>query len=106
MTRQKTRYQPSLTRFNGTSSSSGLVADRAGVPFVSCFPAASVTETIANRGSTASEYVSATCVGALSRIALADGSVFSSAACANAEAGSRSAASRARRSARLIRRAT
>jgi len=60
-----------------------------------------VTETIAKRGSTASEYVNATCFGAVFTVTLADGAVFRSAACAHAEPGSASAASAARTSARL-----
>jgi hypothetical protein len=60
-----------------------------------------VTETIAKRGSTASEYVNATCFGAVFTVTLADGEVFSNAACAHAEAGSTSAASVTMSSARL-----
>src|SRR5690348_10004864 len=93
ITRQKTRYQPWRSRCNGTSSSSGSVADRTGEPAVCCFPAASVTETIAKRGSTASEYVSATRLGGVLTVTLADGDVFRSAACAHADAGNASAAS-------------
>ena len=54
ITRQTTRYQPSRRRFNGTSSSSGFVGERRGDPVVCWAAAASVTETIAKRGSTAS----------------------------------------------------
>src|SRR5262249_43277645 len=54
MTRQKTRYQPSLVGLSGTSRVSGSVVDRRGGPATFWCPAASVTETIANRGSTAS----------------------------------------------------
>ena len=54
MTRQKTRYQPSGTRFSGTTSSSGLVAERRTAPSTCWSAAAFVTETIAKRGSTAS----------------------------------------------------
>ena len=49
-------------------------------------------ETIANRGSTTSSKVSCTVFGCRSRRALASGNVFSSAACAHAEAGTASAA--------------
>src|SRR5439155_5239781 len=63
--RQKTRYQPSATRRRGTSISSAFAADRRGGPVVCCRPAASVTDTTANRGSTASLYVSATRAGGL-----------------------------------------
>ena len=54
MTRQKTRYQPSPMRFSGTASSYGFDGDRSTGPFVSWWPAASVTETTAKRGSIAS----------------------------------------------------
>ncbi len=54
ITRQKTRYQPSGRWSSGTTSVSGSVAERRGGPLVSLCPAASVTETIAKRGSTAS----------------------------------------------------
>jgi hypothetical protein len=53
--RQKTRYQPCRTRFSGTSSSSPFAAERRGGPAVCWRPFASVTETIAKRGSTRSE---------------------------------------------------
>ena len=51
MTRQKTRYQPSPMRFSGTASSYGFDGDRSTGPLVSWWPAASVTETTAKRGS-------------------------------------------------------
>ena len=54
ITRQKTRYQPSRTRFSGTSISSTFAAERCTAPSTSWCAAASVTETIAKRGSTAS----------------------------------------------------
>ena len=52
--RQKTRYQPSGTRFSGVRIVSGFAGDRCGRAVVSCVPLASVTETTMNRGSTAS----------------------------------------------------
>src|SRR3954451_3787090 len=61
MTRQTTRYQPCGRWRNGTSSSLALPADRLGEPAVSECAPASVTDTIAKRGSTASEYTSETC---------------------------------------------
>jgi hypothetical protein len=50
-----------------------------------------VTETIAKRGSTASDYTSETCGGGVLTVTLADGVVLRSAACANAAAGNASA---------------
>jgi len=52
-----------------------LAGERCTGPLVSCRPAASVTEMIANRGSTASSNVSATDFGAWSRTPLAMGEV-------------------------------
>ena len=66
--------------------------------------AASVTETIAKRGSTASLKVSATCVGGVFTTPLADGTVRRSAACAHAAAGSRERDDRAPRRPRARRR--
>src|SRR5215831_2588385 len=63
ITRHQTRYQPSLIGFSGTTSVSGFVGERLGGPAVSCVAAASVTDTIAKRGSTASLKVSSTCFG-------------------------------------------
>jgi hypothetical protein len=54
ITRQKTRYQPSGTRFSGVTSVCGEPGAARGSPSVTCCPAASVTETIAKRGSTGS----------------------------------------------------
>src|SRR5262249_46763857 len=93
ITRQTTRYQPCASLRSGTSSSSGFAGERSGRPVVCDRASASVTETIAKRGSTASEYTSATCFGDVLTTTLADGRVRSSAACANAAAGSVSAAS-------------
>ena len=89
-TRQNTRYHPCGTRRNGTTSVS-VFPDRFGGPIVSRLPLASVTETIAKRGSTASVYVSETRAGGLLTTTLAAGDVRSSAACAEAAAGSASA---------------
>src|SRR5262249_33519462 len=100
MTRQKTRYQPDGTGWSGTTSWSAFVAERRGGPAVTCRPAASVTETIANLGSTGSLYVSRTSRGGLRSVTLADGDVCRSAACANADAGSASATPAAAASAR------
>ena len=52
--RQKTRYQPSRISFSGTWSVSALSDERCGRPSTCCVPSASVTETIAKRGATAS----------------------------------------------------
>ena len=54
ITRQKTRYQPSGIPLSGVTRMSGFPGERCGGPAVTCRPAASVTETIAKRGSTAS----------------------------------------------------
>ena len=54
ITRQYTRYQPSLSFFNGTTSVSAFVGERLGGPAVILSPAAFVTETMAKRGSTGS----------------------------------------------------
>src|ERR1051326_8916433 len=54
ITRQYTRYQPSPIRFSGITIVSGFAGDRFGGPAFSWCAAASVTETIANLGSTAS----------------------------------------------------
>jgi hypothetical protein len=54
---------------------SGFAGDRVTAPVVSCRPAALVTEMIANRGSTASSWVSETVFGGNSRTPLAVGSV-------------------------------
>ena len=51
ITRQKTRYQPSGTCSSGVTSVCGEPGALAGWPLVTCRPAASVTETIAKRGS-------------------------------------------------------
>src|SRR5215475_12865265 len=51
ITRQKTRYQPSGTRFSGVTNVCGAPGAEAGAPLVTCCPKASVTETIAKRGS-------------------------------------------------------
>ena len=53
----------------------GSFGERAGARSTSCLPLASVTETIAKRGSTASLNVSRTSAGARAVIPLADGSV-------------------------------
>ena len=55
---------------------------------MSCCAPASVTETIANRGSTGSLKTSATCFGGVLTSTLAAGTVRSSAACDHAAAGS------------------
>ncbi len=91
ITRQKTRYQPSAECLSGASSSYGFDAERCTGPSTCWCAAASVTETIAKRGSTTSSYTSRTSVGGVSTSALAVGNVFSSAACAQAAAGSVSA---------------
>src|SRR6185437_17111296 len=88
--RQKTRYQPSRRGRSGTSSSSTSTAERCGGPEACCRPAASVTETTAKRGSTASEYTSATDRGGVLTSLLAAGTVRSSTACAHAPAGATS----------------
>ena len=85
--RQKTRYQPCRSLRRGTSSSSGFAAERRGGPVVCWCPSALVTETTAKRGSTASEYTSATECGGVFTILLAAGTVRRSAACAHAVAG-------------------
>src|SRR5690349_11430086 len=54
ITRQKTRYQPDGIRLSGTTSWFAFVGERRGGPAVSWLPAASVTETMAKRGSTGS----------------------------------------------------
>jgi hypothetical protein len=54
ITRHQTRYQPSPRCFSGTTSVSASVVERCGGPVVIRFACASVTETIANRGSTGS----------------------------------------------------
>ena len=54
ITRQKTRYQPSGTRFSGVTSVCAAPTAAAGLPLVTWRPWASVTETIAKRGSTGS----------------------------------------------------
>src|SRR5205085_12426172 len=92
MTRQKTRYQPSAERFSGASSSYGFDADRCTGPSTCRCAAASVTETTAKRGSTTSSQTRRSWAGGVSTSALAVGNVFSSAACAQALAGSASAA--------------
>ena len=51
ITRQKTRYQPWGVWRSGVTRVCGEPAARCGGPEVSCRPAASVTETIAKRGS-------------------------------------------------------
>jgi hypothetical protein len=51
ITRQKTRYQPSGTLRSGVTSVCGEPGALVGAPLVTCPPAASVTETIAKRGS-------------------------------------------------------
>ena len=51
ITRQKTRYHPSGTCRSGVTSVCGEPGAEAGAPLVTCCPAASVTETIAKRGS-------------------------------------------------------
>src|SRR5437764_13844278 len=81
-------------RASGATSVSGSEAEGVGGAVVTRWPAAAVTETIANLGSTASLYVSSTRGGALFVITLADGDVCKSAACAHAAAGA-TAASRA-----------
>src|SRR6476646_5958075 len=93
--RQKTRYQPSWVRLSGTSRVSGFAGDRRGGPAASCRPPASVTDTIAKRGSTASLYVNATCFGGVLSVTLASGTVLISAACAAAAAGRARAANAA-----------
>src|SRR6185437_12217148 len=92
ITRHTTRYQPSGSRCNGTSSSSGFEAERSGGPAVSWRAPASVTDTIANRGSTASLKTSETCFGGVLTSTLAAGTVRSRAACDQAAAGATSAA--------------
>src|SRR5215210_5550398 len=89
--RQKTRYQPSERRCSGVTSVSGEPGAERGSPAVTCRPEASVTETIAKRATTGSVYVSVTCSGATLTVPLAAGTVFSSAACAQAAPGSTSA---------------
>ena len=51
ITRQKTRYQPSGIFCSGVTSVCGWPGGRCGAPDVTWRPAASVTETIAKRGS-------------------------------------------------------
>ena len=104
MTRQTTRYQPSGSSCTGTSSSFGFDSDRRGGPAVSCCAPASVTEMIANRGSTDSLKTSATCFGDVLTSTLAAGTVRSSTACDHATAGAASATATTApaRSARLI----
>ena len=51
MTRQKTRYQPRSRWRTGTSISWRLAFERVGLPATWLWPAASVTDTIANLGS-------------------------------------------------------
>src|SRR5262249_7171824 len=97
ITRQYTRYQPSGIFFSGTTSVFGSVGERSGGPAVTWLACASVTETIAKRGSTGSLYVSEISLGAWLTVPLAVGTVRSSAACAHAAAGSASAAASASR---------
>src|SRR3954464_4642628 len=92
MTRQKTRYHPSVRRWTGTTSCAAFAGDVLGGPDVCGWPAASVTETIAKRGSIRSEYVRRTASGDRLTVVLAEGLVCSSAACAHAAAGAASAA--------------
>src|SRR5207253_10558739 len=54
ITRQKTRYQPSGTLRSGVTRVCGCPGALCGSAEVTCCPAASVTETIAKRGSTGS----------------------------------------------------
>ena len=54
ITRHQTRYQPCPIRRSGAKSVFGSDAERVGGPAVTRWPAASVTETTAKRGSTAS----------------------------------------------------
>jgi hypothetical protein len=75
----------------------GSDADRRGLSALSESPAALVTETAANRGSTASVYVSRTTGGGRLTTTLAVGTVRTSAACAQPTAGSASAAAAAKR---------
>src|SRR5437764_2246451 len=91
MTRQYTRYHPWPVLRSGTTSVSGSAAERVGGPAVTLWPAASVTETIAKRGSTASLYVSSTRAGGVLTIPPASGDARSRAACAHAVAGTASA---------------
>ena len=60
----------------GTTSVSGSDGERVTGPVTSWCASTSVTETIANRGSTASSYVSCTVRGAVFRITLAAGTVL------------------------------
>ncbi len=70
------RYHPSRSpRRTGTTSVSGLAAERRTAAVASCRPSASVTEMIAKRGSTASSKVSATVRGAASSTRLGSGAV-------------------------------
>ena len=55
ITRQTTRYQPWRKCLSGTSSSSAFAGERRGAPAVCACAAESVTDTMAKRGSTASE---------------------------------------------------
>ena len=74
--RQYTRYQPCCRcDVSGTASVSGSAGERVIDPAVRCVPEASVTEMIANRGSTASSKVNATWDGGESRTTLAAGAV-------------------------------
>ena len=54
ITRHQTRYQPSPRCVSGTSSVSASADERRGAPVVILFASASVTDTIAKRGSTGS----------------------------------------------------
>src|SRR5436190_6598607 len=90
MTRQKTRYQPSARWRTGTTSCAELAGDVVGGPDVCWWPAASVTETLARRGSVRSEYVSRTASGDWLTVVLASGLVRRRAACAHAAAGAAS----------------
>ncbi len=78
--RQKTRYHPSGSFFSGTTSVFGSVSERLGLSVVCWRPAASVTEMMANRGSTASENVSRTRRGGVLTVPLAEGDSRTSAA--------------------------
>src|SRR6476660_7138457 len=71
ITRQTTRYQPCRRCLRGTSSSSALAGERCGGPAVCGCAPESVTDTIAKRGSTASEYTSETCGGGALSVTLA-----------------------------------
>src|SRR5438067_5621997 len=84
--RQYTRYQPSESRFTGTTSVFGSDGERSTGPVVSEFALTSETETTAKRGSTASSKVSWTFGGGVFTVTLAAGTVRTRYECADAAA--------------------